>query len=60
MYFVCYDMEDNIICFLENIQELCLFTGLRNFDITYKFKKSFTDYIVALVNNKKYKIYRYE
>lgn len=60
MFYICYDMHDNLICFLNDIEELVLFTGLRKYDINYKFKNSLTNYIVALVNDKKYKFYRYE
>jgi len=59
MYFICYDMQDNLICFLNDIYELHIFTGLRIKDINYKFKNSVTEYIVSVVNDKKYKFYQF-
>lgn len=60
MYFICYDLEDNLICFLNDINELSIFLHMPIKEINRKFKISYENFIIALVNNKKYKFYRYE
>lgn len=60
MYFVCYDLEDNLICFLNDIYEFHIFTGIRLKDIKYRFKSSTNGYIKSIVNDKMYKFYAYE
>ena len=56
-YYTVYDMEDNIIAFLDSIDELHLFSGLRIGDIKYKFKD--TNNIVFVKDHKKYKVFRF-
>ena len=60
MYFVCYDLDDNLICFLNDINEFHLFTGIRIKDINYRFDSSPNDYIKSIVNDKMYKFYRFQ
>lgn len=50
-------MSDNLIAYIDNKFELSIFTGLRIYDINYKFKKS--DYILSCINNKMFKIYKF-
>ena len=56
-YYTIYDLEDNLIAFIDNIYELHLFTGLRIGDINYKFKNK--DYIIFVLNNRKFKVYKF-
>lgn len=56
-YFVVYDLNDNLIAYLDNVYELIYFTGLRLYDINYKFKN--TDHIVARISRKSFKIYKF-
>lgn len=58
-YFLVYDLEDNIICYLDNIYDLCHFTGLRTYDVNYKFKKSINDYIQVIVDKQKLNVYKF-
>lgn len=56
-YYVIYDLYDNLECFILNIDELSLYTGLRKKDINYKFKNTNNDYILYRDNNVNKKIY---
>lgn len=58
-YYVLYDIDDNLICYLDTIDDLIRFTGLRKYDITYKFKKSSNDYIQVNVDQKRLNVYRF-
>lgn len=58
-YYVIYDLNDNIICYLDSLQELCSFTGLRIKDVNYKFKKTLTDYIQVIVDKKILNVYNF-
>ncbi len=58
-FYVVYDLNDNIICYLHNKIEFCLFTGIRSCDANYRFKISNTNYIVVRVFHKNLKVYRY-
>ncbi len=58
-FYVVYDLNDNIICYLHNNIELCLFTGIRSRDLNYRFKISGKNYILTRVFNEELKVYRY-
>ena len=58
MYYYCvYDINDNLICYLDNAQELVNFSGIRSCDINYRFKGRV--FIVKYIDNVFYKIYRF-
>ena len=59
MYFICYDMEDNLICLLNDINELAIFLHMPIKEINRKYRNSVTNYIVSIVNDKKYKFYQF-
>lgn len=58
-YYVVYDVSDFIICYLNNIYELCNFSGLRIKDVNYKFKRAKDNVININVNNARYKVYKF-
>lgn len=58
-FYVLYDLNDNIIVYLDNINELSNFTGLRVKDINYKFKNSLLDFIYVVFDNTKYKVCKF-
>lgn len=58
-YYVVYDVSDFIICYLNNIYELCIFSGLRIKDVNYKFKRAKDNVINIYVNNARYKVYKF-
>lgn len=57
-YYAIYDMNDYILAYIDGIEELSCFTGLRIKDINYKFKKS-SQFIFSYVGNKLVKIYKF-
>ena len=58
MYYYCvYDIDDNLICYLDDNNELNKFSGIRLRDINYRFKGR--KYIVKYIDNVFYKIYRF-
>lgn len=58
-YYVIYDLNDNIVAYLDDINDLSKCTGLRKKDINYKFKKSLLSYIYVVFDNSKYKVFRF-
>ena len=57
MYYVIYDLDDNIVAYLDTIDELVDYTGLRKKQINYKFK--FKDFLYYVSNNTYLKIYKF-
>ena len=56
-YYVIYDLKDNVIAYLDNLDELIAYTGLRKKQVVYKFKlKEFLYYISG---NSYLKIYKF-
>lgn len=58
-FYVVYDLNDNIICYLHNNIELSLFSSLRTYDINHKFNITDKNYILIRVFNNTLKVYRY-
>lgn len=58
-YFVMYDMHDNLICYFETYRELLNELKILKKHLVEKFKKA-KDFIVVVLNFKKYKIYKFE
>ena len=58
MYFVIYDLNDNLICYVDTLEELAEFTKLRKKQLKYKLKNK--DFIYYIYQDTYRKIYRYE
>lgn len=56
-YYVVYDMNDNIITYLNDKKELCSFTGMFNRHVNTRFKNK--KFIYRYIGNKVYKIYKF-
>lgn len=56
-HFVIYDLNDNIIAYIENFEELSLFTQLRKRQLKYKLKNN--DFIYYVYDNSYRKIYKF-
>ena len=56
-YFVVYDSEDNIVCYISNLLELSSFTGKPVRKLKYRFKNN--DFISVIVNKITLNIYRF-
>ena len=55
-YFVLYDLNDNIVCYYDNYNELLkvLAYDLRN--LVFEYNRNKTNIINVIINNKKYKL----
>ena len=58
--FVLYDENDNIVCYFNDIDEIKKFSNVRPSRIYKNFEKSFDDFINIIIDNKFYKLYRFE
>lgn len=56
-YYVVYDLNDNVIAYLETKVELSNFCGIRVKDINYRFKNK--KFIPVYINSRIFKIYRF-
>lgn len=56
-YFIVYDMNDNIVCYIDTKEELSVFTGLPIKRINYRFK--YSNFINTHVDNLLFKIYKF-
>ncbi len=58
VYFVMYDLKDNLVCFFDNTDELSRVTKVPRYQINDYFKKK-GDYIYIKVYGRLYKLYKY-
>lgn len=56
-YFVIYDLEDNIIAYVDSLEELSLVTKLRKRQLKYKLKNK--NFIYYIYGNSYRKIYKF-
>lgn len=56
-HFVIYDINDNIIAYIESFDELSSFTQLRKRQLKYKLKNK--DFIYYIYDNSYRKIYKF-
>lgn len=56
-FYIIYDHNDNIMAYIETKQELSNYTGLRVYDINYKFKNK--SFIKCYIGKKSYFVYRF-
>lgn len=57
--FVLYDMNDNLICYFDNFNELSKIIGLQLRNIVINFKESKNNCICVVLDNKFYKLYTF-
>lgn len=57
-YYVLYDLEDNLQCFIDSYDELKKFTNYAKKFINFYFKQN-GDYIYINLKGKRYKLYRF-
>ena len=59
-YYVIYDLNDNIICYLDNLEELKkYFPNYRTRDLKRRFKKNYEDFIQVIIDKRKYFVYKF-
>ncbi len=56
-YYVVYDLNDNLIAYIDTLDELALFTNLRKRQLKYKLKNK--DFIYYIFNDSYRKIYKF-
>ncbi len=56
-YYVIYNLNDDIVAYIDTKKELSNFTGLRIKDINYKFKNR--KFINVVINEAFYKVYNF-
>ena len=57
-YFVLYDLEDNLICYFDNFEELSKYTSRPLKKIVFAFNQ-LCDYIRITIDNREYKLYTF-
>lgn len=55
-YFILYDLNDNIICYYDNFNELSSILNYRLSDLVHEYNRNKTDNIIVVINNVKYKL----
>ena len=58
-YYVVYDLNDQIVCFINNIFELHLFTNLPFIEIRRKFKLNSNIFFTFVSSGRQFKVYRF-
>ena len=56
-YYVIYDLKDNVIAYINTLEELSIFTKLRKKQLKYKLKNK--DFIYYIYENTYRKIYKF-
>lgn len=55
-YFVLYDLNDNIVCYYDNFNELSSILNYRLSDLVHEYNRNKTDNIIVIIDNIKYKL----
>lgn len=58
-YFILYDFEDNIVCYIDSLNEFKLKFNYPVYELNRKFKNSKSNFILFNIENKKYKLYKF-
>lgn len=59
-YFVLYDLEDNIVCYFNNLIEFCTKFNYANKEINRKFRNSNFNFIHVDINNIRYSLFAFK
>lgn len=55
-YFILYDLNDNIICYYDNFNELSTVINYSLRDLIREFNREKSNIRIIVINNKKYKL----
>lgn len=58
-YFVLYDMNDFIVSYFDNFNELSKILNYRLCDLVHEFNRHKSNFIVIIINNNKYKLFTF-
>lgn len=60
MYYVLYDLNDNIVCYFNTLIEFCTKFNYSNKEINRKFKNSNSNYIHVDILNSRFSLFVFE
>ena len=55
-YFVLYDLNDDIVCYYDNFNDLLKVLNYKLKDLVHEYNRYNTNVITIIINNKKYKL----
>lgn len=55
-YFVLYDLNDNIVGYFDNFEDLSRILKYRLSDLVHEYNRNNTDNIIVIIDNNKYKL----
>lgn len=55
-YFILYDLDDNIICYFDNFNELSTVINYSLRDLIHEYNRAKSNIRIIIINNKKYKL----
>ncbi len=58
-YFVMYDNNDNVVCYLDNLDEFLNKYNYQRKEILRKFRNTSSDFINLILENSSYKLYKF-
>lgn len=58
-YYVLYDLNDNLVCYLDSLKEFLEKFGYSLKEINRKFRNSIENYIYLIIDNKTLKLYKF-
>lgn len=58
-FFVMYDLNDNLVNYFDNFEELRKIFNMRLAELVYKYNNSLFDYVVIVSYDTKYKLFTY-
>lgn len=59
IYFLLYDLDDNIICYFNDIKEISIKYNYEIKELNRKFKNSLFNYIILHLDSHTYKLYKF-
>lgn len=59
MYYILYDIQDNICCYFDSVGEFLSYSLIPLKEFNRKFNKSMNNYILCDIDNVRYKLYRF-
>jgi hypothetical protein len=59
LYFALYDLNDNLLCYYDDLKEISVKYGYEIKELNRKFRNSVFDYIILCLDNHNYKLYKF-
>lgn len=55
-YFVLYDLNDEVVCYFNNFEELSKYINYKLYDLVHEYNKHKTNIINIIIDNKKLRL----